>query len=337
MPLVSVIVPVYNREKTIERCLKAIRVSEYKNYELIVIDDGSQDTTYSIANNYSDRVIKHPKNIGLFSAYNSGIKASQGDIIVKIDSDIVIKEDTLGKIVRYLGLCDEVDAATGILSKEHDNPDFFSQYKNLYMHYIFKKLPERVSFLYGSIYAVRRRVIGLHDFNIAQTNRYHDTAFGQKLASCGRQIAFLKDLEVMHLKKYDLLTFVGNDFQVPFHWAQIFLKFKGWKQLFKNKTGFAHSPKEQLLSVLLALVLLLSLPIMLFYHHFMPFVFSFILAWFIFNTHFIIFLVKEKGLVFGIVAIFITFLDNIIMALGILCGFLTFLFIKHPASSYKEI
>lgn len=45
MPHISVIVPVYNREKTLERCLKAIRASEYKDYELIVIDDASQDAT----------------------------------------------------------------------------------------------------------------------------------------------------------------------------------------------------------------------------------------------------------------------------------------------------
>lgn len=323
MPHICVIVPVYNREKTLKRCLEAIRESEYKDYELIVIDDGSQDATSLIANNYSDKVIKHPKNLGLFWACNTGIKASQSDIIVNIDSDVVIKVDTLGQIVRYLALHDEIDAVTGILSKEHENPDFFSQYKNLYMHYIFKKLPERVSFLYGSIYAVRRRVANLHDCNIAQRKKCHDTAFGQKLVSCGKQIAFLKDLEVIHLKKYDLLTFIKNDFQVPFHWSKIFLELKGWRQLGKNKTGFAHSPKEQLLSVLLAPAILLLVPITLPYSSFKPFMLFFILTWIILNIHFILFLIKERGLTFGICAVFITFMDNTVMALGILCGFLT--------------
>jgi len=47
-------------------------------------------------------------------------------------------------------------ALTGLLSKEHPNAGFFSQYKNLYMHYIFKKMSERVTFMYGSINAFRK-------------------------------------------------------------------------------------------------------------------------------------------------------------------------------------
>lgn len=318
MPYLSVVIPAYNTEKTIERCLKAIRQSEYNDYELIVVDDGSQDQTTTIAKKYADKVIEHQKNLGRNYARISGVQACQGEIIVNVDSDIVIKPDTLSKIADYFYKNPAIDALTGLLSKEHPNPNFFSQYKNLYMHYIFKKLPERVTFLYGSIYAIRRMIMQACTVNVKVAD---DTSLGQQLFSTGKQIAFLNELEVIHLKKYNLLSFIKNDFQVSFDWAKIFLKFKGWQQLGRYKTGFLHSPKEQLMSVVLASLIFLMLFIGIFNYSFIPAILFLILIWFLFNIRFFAFLARERKILFVILAFFTTLLDNVVMASGILCGF----------------
>ena len=51
--MLSIITPAYNTEKTIEDCLKSVRASNYRDYELIVVDDGSDDPTYEIASRYA--------------------------------------------------------------------------------------------------------------------------------------------------------------------------------------------------------------------------------------------------------------------------------------------
>jgi len=323
-PLVSIIVPVYNSEGTLERCLESILKQDYPRdkYEIVVVDDGSTDGTYVIAEKLADRVVKHQDNLGLAYARKSGMGVAKGEIIVSADSDILVKADTLSKIATYLVRHEDVSAVTGLLSKEHSNRNFFSQYKNLYMNYIFNKLPERVTFLYGSIHAFRKEVAQLYDpgFDIGE-----DTAFGQTLISRGKSIVFLRDLDVVHLKKYNLFSFVKNDFLIPFYWAKIFLRSKGWKSLFRNKTGFSHSPKGQLVSVVLAPVVLLLGVISLLGYLPLHLLIAPVLVWLFLNLHFFKFLLKEKKFLFGMLAFFVTFLDNAVMAIGILCGFCSFL------------
>jgi glycosyltransferase involved in cell wall biosynthesis len=321
MPELSVIVPAYNSVKSIEKCLLAIRGSSYREYELIVVDDGSRDGTLLIAEKYADKIIRLSQHSGRNSARQNGIEAASAEVIVNIDSDVLVQFDTLGKIADYLSRHPEVDAITGLLSKEHPNPDFFSQYKNLYMHYIFSRLPQRVTFLYGSICALRRDAAAMcksdYQFGV-------DTAYGQELTSRGKKIAFLRDLEVTHLKKYNLLSFIRNDFMVPFNWAGIFITYNGWNQLGKNRVGFAHAPVWQLISVPLSLAVFL-LSVLLFWEKRVEVSLLFlVLTWLILNLGFFKFLLKEKGPLFFIAGVFVTFLDNMIMALGIICGFPAF-------------
>lgn len=291
--VISVLIPTCNNDKTIERCLEAVRGSTYQNYELIIIDCGSKDRTVAIVNNYADDIVKLETGFTRSQARTAGRKIANGEIIVNIDSDVVISKDTLEKIDKYFREHKEVDAITGMLSKEHPNPDFFSQYKNLYMHYIFKKLPERITFLYGSIYAYRSSLSTQH-FHDKKTA--DDTAFGQKIFSEGYAIAVVKDLEVVHLKKYSIFSFIKNDFRIPFDWADIFLRHKGYKQLFKFGTGFAHSPKEQIISVLLAAMIFFLFLIVFYAQIVLIPVCLLILSWFFLNRCFFKFLFKEKNI-----------------------------------------
>jgi len=125
MAYVSVIVPTYNSQSVIESCLRAVRASAFQDYELIVVDDASTDDTFSLASKYTEDVIKLPIKKGRSYARNSAIKVAKGEIIVNIDSDIIIKPDTLNKIVDYFINHSGIDALTGCLDKEHPNQDFF--------------------------------------------------------------------------------------------------------------------------------------------------------------------------------------------------------------------
>lgn len=97
--LISVIIPAYNAEAVIERCVESVRSQTYKNIEVVVVDDGSQDDTGRIA----DRLAKedarlnviHQLNSGLSGARNAGIEHATGDFIYFIDADDYIDADEL--------------------------------------------------------------------------------------------------------------------------------------------------------------------------------------------------------------------------------------------------
>ena len=89
--LVSVIVPVYNVEKYINRCIESILFQSYSNIEIILIDDGSTDNSGNICDLYKKKdkriIVIHKKNGGLSDARNCGLKKMSGDYVMFVDSD----------------------------------------------------------------------------------------------------------------------------------------------------------------------------------------------------------------------------------------------------------
>lgn len=100
----SVLVPCYNEELTLTNCIESLINQTYKKFEIIIIDDGSKDKTFDIANqlksNYSNINIEvfKKENGGKASALNFGIEKAKGDIIVSLDADSIFLENTLSQI-----------------------------------------------------------------------------------------------------------------------------------------------------------------------------------------------------------------------------------------------
>lgn len=105
MPAVSVIMATYNRARLMERALQSALNQTYRDFEIIVVDDGSTDNTAEIIGKYVEkdsrvRYIKHDANKGAAASWNTGIAASGGKYIAFIDSDDVWYEDKLEKQVK---------------------------------------------------------------------------------------------------------------------------------------------------------------------------------------------------------------------------------------------
>lgn len=98
-PLVSIVVPAYNEQDYIARCLGSLMAQKgFKDYEVIVVDNNSTDNTNIIAKKYPVRVIKENKQ-GVVSARNTGLKSARGSIIVSTDADCFFKPYWLSNIV----------------------------------------------------------------------------------------------------------------------------------------------------------------------------------------------------------------------------------------------
>lgn len=101
--LISVVVPAYNIEKYIERCIKSILSQTYSNIEIIIVDDGSTDDTACIIDEYAlkdPRITPiHKKNGGVSSARTEGINRATGEWIGFVDGDDVIEENMYEKLI----------------------------------------------------------------------------------------------------------------------------------------------------------------------------------------------------------------------------------------------
>lgn len=100
MPTISIIIPIYNAEKTLKRCLHSIILQDFKDFEVILINDCSKDKSYEICDNivFCDQrfKVKHlPKNNGVSNARNIGLEQATGKYIVFIDSDDYIEKNYL--------------------------------------------------------------------------------------------------------------------------------------------------------------------------------------------------------------------------------------------------
>ena len=102
-PLVSVIVPVFNTGKVCLKLLEQLLGGTYKNIEIICVDDGSKDDSLKILNDFTKKhdkvIVKTQKNAGPSAARNTGIKLAKGDFISFIDSDDLVSEDFIEKLL----------------------------------------------------------------------------------------------------------------------------------------------------------------------------------------------------------------------------------------------
>jgi len=97
-PLVSVIIPTLNSERVLEKCLNSLMTQKYKEVEVIVVDDGSTDSTVKIAESFNCKVIRNPKR-GRAEAKNEGIKFSSGKYLFFVDSDMEITPNVISECV----------------------------------------------------------------------------------------------------------------------------------------------------------------------------------------------------------------------------------------------
>jgi len=104
-PLVSIIIPIYNSEAFLDKCIQSARNQSYKNLEIILVNDGSTDTCKDICGRYAsiDSRIKpiHKTNGGLVSSRKAGLKASTGEYVLYIDGDDWIESDTIEHYVYH--------------------------------------------------------------------------------------------------------------------------------------------------------------------------------------------------------------------------------------------
>jgi glycosyltransferase involved in cell wall biosynthesis len=315
---ISIIIPTYNAEKTLENCLQAIFNSSYQKFEVLLVDDGSQDNSVKIARSFSCKVLHCTHNRGASAARNWGAKNAEGDALLFIDADIVIKKDTLNLFVSSLK---KHPVVFGIYTQQPGVDGLLSLYQNYYAHKSIQETEELTSMFYSYCAAIKRTLFnelgGFDEGWIRAT--FEDVEFGMRLTEHGHQIFLNKNIEVVHHNNYTLKRFVKNYFYKSLDLAKLMLSKKkltlnneGWTT-YRNQISFLAG----LSTIFLALLSLVS----------SWFIVPLLITLVIFlssNLNFYKFILQEKpaGLC---AAIILNFMVQIVAALGIIAGQLSFL------------
>lgn len=132
MKKVSIIVPIYNEEKNLNRCIDSLINQTYQNLEIILLNDGSTDSTKSIINSYKDKriIAIHKKNTGIGDTRNTGIEKSSGDYIMFVDSDDYIELNCVEVLVKKLE-SDKVDLVISNYYLDTPNKTYEIKFPNL--------------------------------------------------------------------------------------------------------------------------------------------------------------------------------------------------------------
>lgn len=226
-PRLSVIVPVRNGSKHLPRCLEALGRSEYVQFEVIVVDDCSTDITPQIAERYGARCIRTPRTVGPGGARNLGAQHAGGEILVFVDSDVVMPPGALCLIAEDFRRDPELAAVFGSYDDMPPWTTFISQYKNLMHHYVHQASSESAATFWAGCGAVRKTVF--EEFSGFDAATYtvpsiEDIALGLEMVRSGRKIQLDKRLAVKHLKRWTFRNLLRADiFHRAIPWSRLIL------------------------------------------------------------------------------------------------------------------
>jgi len=318
--LVSVIVPVKNGAGTLGRCLRSLKRSYYRNFEIIVVDDHSDDNTVEIARVNNCTVIEVKNGNGANNARNVGAAVSKGDILMFVDSDIVVGRETILGIVESLEES-YVDAVVGIYTAKHRHESFISQYKNLWVRYSYLKSPPAIDWLFGAISGIKRpsfEKLGGFNIELLARHGHDDIELGKRFARANLNIILNMDIEVEHLKNYTLPTFIKNEFHRSVGFAELAIRFNETTKSFRR--GFVNVYPEFVLSTIYSIFLFGTIAASVIGWLTDWYAFAAAGIYLILNIRFLNYLEQVRGLFAMVVMIPCLFLDHIVCFAGSIVG-----------------
>lgn len=323
--LISIIIPTHNSQGTIEACLLAVGHSTYHHYEVIIVDDNSCDNTIDIIKRFDVKVFRQIQNQGPAAARNKGASHAKGDILLFLDSDIIIKNNFLKKLIIAFNR-GKIDGLMGVFSDKVRYHNFSSEYKNMWMRYTYHRLDGPVALFFTSTAAIKRDLFeksGGFDIQYKRPS-IEDTEIGLRLNRMGCQIHIRKELEVEHLKQYSFFSLLKTDFVRAADMVKMALR----ERFSMLKEGnITATPSVFMLSIPIAYLILI---IMLFWIYSMQYIYLSVLMllFFVFlviNQDFLKILFRQKGFLFFLKAAGFLFIDCIASGMGASYGCLDYL------------
>ncbi|WP_279155099.1 glycosyltransferase family 2 protein [Thomasclavelia cocleata] len=229
-PLLSIIVPAYNSHETYKRCLNSIYMQDFKNYEVIIVDDGSKDSFAKELDDYCRKKnnfkVIHTKNNGVSSARNLGIKMSIGKYLMFLDSDDYILNGMLKTFVDAIH-SNSVDIVIGGYMLLNDfnfscGCQFNNEYYNKDKFWNFISLnTKKFGYICSKIYKLN---IIKNNHILFNENMYsqEDLDFNLSYYYCCQTYLFIDSIDYIYdftpsNRKPDFITYIKNQIKLYFY------------------------------------------------------------------------------------------------------------------------
>ncbi len=323
---ISVVIPNYNRGRQVLECIASIEKSSLTPDEIIVVDDCSTDDSVDVLGLQNIKLIKHSENKGTAAARNTGVRNSKGEIIVFIDSDVVIHEDTIRKCVDVFKGDETISVIVGLPDKTNRYQGVCTGHFLMRVYFRLFSYSSYISYTNGSLTAVRRstfKKVGGYSERLAVPGT-EDAQFGRDICRINEKVYLDKSNVVTHNKEIHFWGLIKNDMTRTV--ARVFYLFRGKMvgTALKNKR-FLSTSISQIVSALLAPLNLIFLVLTAFSPVFLlPLIASLVLFFFL-NYGYLIFVMKERGLTFALKVYLLLIVDMFFVHLAFWKGSLLYM------------
>jgi glycosyltransferase involved in cell wall biosynthesis len=261
-PKISVIIPVRNDPGQLRACLERLRASRFTDFETIVVDDASDDSTPQVAAEMGVRLLRLERRSGPSSARNRGAENARGEYLFFLDADVCVYPETLDQAADTFARDSSIDGLFGSYDTRPAALNILSQYRNLFHHFVHQQSCGEASTFWSGCGAIRRSVfleMGGFDTHYGRPC-IEDIELGVRLHKAGHRIVLNKEIQVTHLKRWTFWSMVKTDVKdrgIP--WTELMLE----EREMPNNLNTKYS---QRISVLLAYGLLVILGIGVWYY-----------------------------------------------------------------------
>jgi GT2 family glycosyltransferase len=227
-PTLSVIVPVYNGTQDLQQCLTALAASHYDDFDVLVVDDGSTEPVEPLVTAHGFRYMRINGPGGPARARNIGAAHVSGQYLVFIDADVCVHVDTLTRFAAAFAANPGLDAVVGSYDDAPAAPNFLSQYKNLFHHYVHQHGDGEIHTFWSGCGAIRRALflaVGGFDARRYRRPAIEDIELGTWLSAAGHKIVLDNRIQAKHLKRWTLRSLLKIDiFDRGIPWVHLMLR-----------------------------------------------------------------------------------------------------------------
>ncbi len=217
---ITVVIPNRNGSATIERCLEAVFASSYRPFDVVVVDDGSEDDSIRKIEQFPCRLIRLEKRCGAARARNIGAQNSNGELLFFTDADCLVNEDTLARANGALQKEGPDVLVGGTYSPVPADPGFFSRFQSAFINYAETKHAEHPDYIATHALALRaetfRKIGGFRD---AFMPILEDVEFSHRAGRAGHRLVMRPDILVKHIFNYTLLGSLRNAVKKSYFWT----------------------------------------------------------------------------------------------------------------------
>lgn len=252
--------PAHNASAFVGPCLRALLDAGFAPSEITLVDDASTDDTCKIAEALGINVLRCTSRRGAAQARNIAAEATDGNVLVFVDSDVAVHPDVKERLSERFGPLGDMDAVFGSYDDKPYRRELVSRIRNLLHHHVHQENAGSIASFWTGLGAVRRSAFDACGGFDANQSMMEDIELGMRLHRHGFRIFLDPDLQGTHWKHWSLTGMIRTDLlhrAIP--WAKLILAAGE-----RSSSDFLNVSNEGKVSVVSVFVSLCALPIALF-------------------------------------------------------------------------